>query len=1107
MTVKKQYILTAYLLLLVFFMSSTEVAWAFPDTRDHWARAHTDYMKSRALISGYPDGMFRPQAAISRAEFITVLVNAIHKGDQAKQMGNADAFFVDTADSWAKGYIEVARELSIASGDGMRFHPQANISREEAVVLLVKALRSDDKLDISNSDILEKFNDREKISDWAKDAVAYALDRGIVSGFPDDSFRPKQNLSRAEVTVLFGNFLDARGEKFHFFGTLVDLNLSIRQVTFIIDGKEEKFEFADNVLVYSEGGHEPLSELNIPAETYFNLDSRGKVNYFLKSEQSNRGKVNIATNALNTGSLKGNTNSTWADAGEVRSGEEFFAGQNAIYNDKVLLELEEESKWISMNDEDAIRAAGIDNFQNNPGRSLEITRKEIGVDDLVWETGATGVGQLVAVIDSGIDAGHPDLLKTKEGYPKVIDFIDLTSEGRVELTAVRPLDNYIEFDKKRIDLIRIPNLALDYRVGYLKSDIFPRAFSEGLKVDKYMVLVTASRYYDQYDTVYIDTKGNGDFNQVIGLKRFSEGYQTSSIAGEGDRQLNLLVTEVDKTGRFVRLGFDGLGHGTHVAGIVAANGKIEGVASGAQLLAIKVMDRSGMSNLSRVKAALRMAADRGAHVAVVSMGQYGMSREEQKSLANLAETLWDEKGMLIVMAAGNNGPGVNTVAESAAIPRILSVGAYASPEMWHYDYGWDIAKPTLWYFSSSGPGSDGSAVPLMVAPGNAVSTYPMWHDWSYRLDEGSSVAAPHVAGAAALLLQAVSNKLYHNDSRPVWMSLMAGAKPLDDYEPYEQGFGALNLMRSWSEIKQQRQAPLSYQVSQFSPEYGMGQGLYARGLQPGELGFSIKNTSDKNAHLSIGGLASWIQPEQYSLQVPAGSERRINITYGDFEEPGIYSAFLVADQSRTPGWDAVALQTIIIPFRLAGMDNNRFFTQDELPAGQIKRYFFEVPEGAANFNLVLNVADGKGRARMHIVSPTGDHEISDYAGAGDLQRVDNVIKSYYNPIPGIWEVVVYSSATLSTLELKKSEYSLRAALEKLTPVVKAPDRRYLISSYPATYREGEKSMIGLFFWNPNTKEPANGVVSIDGRLHEIRNGLVRVEREVENNIVNLNIAW
>ncbi len=162
------------------------------DIKGHWAQAQIEKLVAAGDISGYPDSTFKPDQTISRAEFATVLVKAF------KLEAKNGKVFKDTANHWAKDYIATAAAYGIVSGyDADTFAPDKFITREQMAVMISKA---------ANLTALEggkNFSDKEQVSDWARDAVNKASGHKIISGYPDNSFRPKANASRAEaVTVI-----------------------------------------------------------------------------------------------------------------------------------------------------------------------------------------------------------------------------------------------------------------------------------------------------------------------------------------------------------------------------------------------------------------------------------------------------------------------------------------------------------------------------------------------------------------------------------------------------------------------------------------------------------------------------------------------------------------------------------------------------------------------------------------------------------------------------------------------------------------------------------------------------------------------------------------
>lgn len=170
------------------------------------------------------------------------------------------------------------------------------------------------------------------------------------------------------------------------------------------------------------------------------------------------------------------------------------------------------------------------------------------------------------------------------------------------------------------------------------------------------------------------------------------------------------------------------GHGTHVAGTVAAalNGQgVVGVAPYAYLYPVKVLASDGSGNWSWLIAALDWVMDEtGARVVNMSLGGPGAP----EALGDMCQAAYED-GVLLVAAAGNEGPGDNTVGFPAKYPNVIAVSAVDSSDM--------IAS-----FSSRGPEVE------VCAPGVQVLSTTRGGDYGRK--SGTSMACPHVAGVAAL---------------------------------------------------------------------------------------------------------------------------------------------------------------------------------------------------------------------------------------------------------------------------------------------------------------------------------------------------------------------
>ncbi|ALS25844.1 SLH domain-containing protein [Paenibacillus sp. 32O-W] len=177
----------------------------------HWAYKYIAEMVNRKVIDGYPDKKFRPDNTISRAEFAKIMVTA--SGIQAKKV-NYSSFSDIPVTNWASPFVEAVKDYMsgyrTANGQYI-FNPTSPALREDITVALVKLKGYDMSRLPDHSTIEAMFKDYNGISESAKDYVAIAVENGLVSGFPDETFRPQATVTRAEATVMlwrafqFGN--------------------------------------------------------------------------------------------------------------------------------------------------------------------------------------------------------------------------------------------------------------------------------------------------------------------------------------------------------------------------------------------------------------------------------------------------------------------------------------------------------------------------------------------------------------------------------------------------------------------------------------------------------------------------------------------------------------------------------------------------------------------------------------------------------------------------------------------------------------------------------------------------------------------------------------
>ena len=234
---------------------------------------------------------------------------------------------------------------------------------------------------------------------------------------------------------------------------------------------------------------------------------------------------------------------------------------------------------------------------------------------------------------------------------------------------------------------------------------------------------------------------------------------------------------------------DKFGHGTHVAGIItgdgtASGGKYVGVAPDATLLNGKVLADFGYGYDSWVIAGMEWAVAQGARVVNMSLGKNDAEPDDPTAAA--VDRLTDESGTLFVVAAGNSGPQSGTVGSPGMADRALTVGAVDRNDVLAdfssrgLPYG-DGLKPDV-----TAPGVD---IVSALAEGSVVDQSFPTVDGHYVALSGTSMATPHVAGAAAILA----------GEHPGWSatelksSLMATAVPHDGTSVYDQGAGRIDV--------------------------------------------------------------------------------------------------------------------------------------------------------------------------------------------------------------------------------------------------------------------------------------------------------------------------
>ncbi len=241
--------------------------------------------------------------------------------------------------------------------------------------------------------------------------------------------------------------------------------------------------------------------------------------------------------------------------------------------------------------------------------------------------------------------------------------------------------------------------------------------------------------------------------------------------------------------------YDDNGHGTHCAGILAGNGysskgKYKGIAPEANILAIKVLDESGNGNTSDILSTIQWIIDNKevykTRIINFSLGAIAQYKERRDPLVKAANKAI-ENDLIVVAAVGNSGPMRNTILSPATSRYVISVGSVddRNESYAHYE--------TIAEFSSRGPTLDRVRKPDLLAPGVDIMSLSHRNLGNYTSLSGTSMSAPMISGAAALLLNENPN-YNHFDIKRILLNGCSRIKA----SSHDQGAGLLDISSIFS---------------------------------------------------------------------------------------------------------------------------------------------------------------------------------------------------------------------------------------------------------------------------------------------------------------------
>lgn len=714
--------------------------------------------------------------------------------------------------------------------------------------------------------------------------------------------------------------------------------------------------------------------------------------------------------------------------------------------------------------------------KNTPAKNPYNPSFETGAVDFVQQhPQADGRGVTIGILDSGVDLGHPALQKTTTGERKIVDWVTATdpitdndATWRAQITPVSgatftaggqswkaPAGSY-QWSRFSESITA---------TGDMKGDVN----RDGDTTDRFGMLYDAAA-----GTVRVDTDQDGDFTNNEPMKPYKDGYQigyfgTDNPATEVAERIPFVIQIrkdvpmdplggdwVGKKADFVNVGIIESEHGTHVAGITAANslfgGKMNGEAPGAKIVSSRACSWSGgCTNVALTEGMIDLVANRGVDIVNMSIGGLPAMNDGNNARSELYKNLIDTYGVQLVISAGNEGPGVNTIGDPGLADKVISVGAAVSKETWAANYGSGVTKKyNMFPFSSRGPREDGGFTPTITAPGASINTTQTWLPGSpvkeagynlpagYSMLQGTSMSSPQATGASALLISAAKQQHVALTPATLRVALTSTAKKIADVPAHAQGSGLINIVDAWESIQRGAKAneftvkaPVDTAIDQFLKTPGFGTGLYDRegGLKVGQKKvYDVVVTRTTGVKYGTRHNLTWrnndgtfkIVGGYDYVTLPLNKPVTIKVE-ANAKSAGVHSGILQLDDETTEGIDKQILTTVVAATPLAKPS----FTMSDTSSVQRnshKSYFVTVPQGAKTLEVALGGLAAGSQTRFISIHPYGVG-VEDSATTQCYPNYDNPankcrpdLRSYADPTPGVWEIEVESRRTSPLLD-------------------------------------------------------------------------------------------
>lgn len=322
-------------------------------------------------------------------------------------------------------------------------------------------------------------------------------------------------------------------------------------------------------------------------------------------------------------------------------------------------------------------------------------------------------------------------------------------------------------------------------------------------------------------------------------------------------------------------------------------------------------------------------------------------------------------GVVWVASAGNHGPALSTINTPPDICQetIIGVGAYVSPDMMVAEYSMRQKLPGMPYtWSSRGPTIDGAAGVSVCAPGGAITSVPNFTLRNSQLMNGTSMSAPHVAGAVGIILSGLKQQNIPYSPYSVKRALENSAHFMENVERFAQGSGLLQVDRAFELLSNNYNVPELNVRFHISCGHSNNKGIYIRSiLHTTKYEFSVsiepyfKNCDSIEARDKINfnlklALICDLENVSYPTHLALSNAPRVFSVKVDTENLpyGVHASHIAAyDTSNVKKGPIFKIPvTIIVPEELSAPKYSASFTNVSFKPNTIKRHFYVVPHFA-----------------------------------------------------------------------------------------------------------------------------------------------------------------